>query len=723
MSLATDIATLNTDVGLMHSIVQGGATDPDVSTEGGLVPTLAKRLAQIATGVSRGAWVTATAYALNDVVIQGGTTYRCTMAHTSSVFATDLATPRWTVQVIEASLLEVLIPGTTTPRSLAVRFGAVYHPEDYGAAGDGVADDTAEINAAILAADAAGGGDVELGLGTFLVSGNLEMKDNVRLRGRGVGTVLKCNADTVLGLLLCEGISHFHISDLAIDGGGQTVDVSTGIKACQAIRIDNCFYFSVERVSIYKCGIKNAAAPATDSAHAGLGILVSALSGECAYGVIRDCRIREIAGGGVANGDGIEIAGYGTAGNLAHDILVDNCWVSTCGRHCYSAAGLAASGLPDFVEFRSCYAEGSALDGIDIEDATRTTVINCKFVSCGNDQTYYDPVAIYGATYRLLAAIAINAVECEGTTIIGCRFNSCYYGVSQSAALGLIVSDCEFRNGTHDDLKMGGAQTANRATYRGCRFLSTADNEIQVTYRAADGGKAVAFRDCEFAKKFRVSQSYNLLCDGCTFQAGVAFVSTDINRPTFIACTFNDFAGAGVSNSALGQYVTDAAFIGCQFVGAGAMTAGIVVSYHCAKAWRVESCVFTGQTTYGIRHDNSEQDHCFASIANNKFRSCGSGISINQSPMHGVIHGNQFESITGYCIEVLNIQAGTPMEGMTITNNVAGASVTNGLRVTLSGGTWDWCLVTGNNMHTASGTKWTLPAGNANGLSTGNLTT
>lgn len=47
--------------------------------------------------VIRGAWLTATAYALKDVVTQGGSTYIAAVAHTSGTFATDLAAVKWVV--------------------------------------------------------------------------------------------------------------------------------------------------------------------------------------------------------------------------------------------------------------------------------------------------------------------------------------------------------------------------------------------------------------------------------------------------------------------------------------------------------------------------------------------------------------------------------------------------------------------------------------------------
>lgn len=47
------------------------------------------------TGVPRGAWLTLTAYIVKDLVAQNGLTYICVTAHTSGVFATDLAAGKW----------------------------------------------------------------------------------------------------------------------------------------------------------------------------------------------------------------------------------------------------------------------------------------------------------------------------------------------------------------------------------------------------------------------------------------------------------------------------------------------------------------------------------------------------------------------------------------------------------------------------------------------------
>ena len=105
------------------------------------------------------------------------------------------------------------------------------HVKSYGAAMDGTADDTAEINAATAAAQAAGGGVVNLGAGTALVSDSLILREGVYIRGEGPGAttiklangankdVLKTeNFDTLVGTNANAGPIRFGFSDLTIDG-------------------------------------------------------------------------------------------------------------------------------------------------------------------------------------------------------------------------------------------------------------------------------------------------------------------------------------------------------------------------------------------------------------------------------------------------------------------------------------------------------------------------
>ena len=65
----------------------------------------------------RGAWLTTTVYALNDVVTQSGNTYVCASAHTSGTFATDLAAGKWIT--IYGATTTVVPDGAVTTAKLA----------------------------------------------------------------------------------------------------------------------------------------------------------------------------------------------------------------------------------------------------------------------------------------------------------------------------------------------------------------------------------------------------------------------------------------------------------------------------------------------------------------------------------------------------------------------------------------------------------------------------
>jgi hypothetical protein len=80
--------------------------------------------------------------------------------------------------------------GTTTPRNLVTRFADVVNVKDFGAVGDGVADDTAAIQAAVNAVPATPefigfGGSVIFPFGTYLISNQININKNISLFGFG----------------------------------------------------------------------------------------------------------------------------------------------------------------------------------------------------------------------------------------------------------------------------------------------------------------------------------------------------------------------------------------------------------------------------------------------------------------------------------------------------------------------------------------------------------
>lgn len=152
--------------------------------------------------------------------------------------------------------LTVLADGTTTRRDLSARFAEVFDVHDYGAAGDGVADDTAEIQAALDAAYAAGGGIVQLHEGTYLVTSIARnwAASNISITIRGVGkkatTIQKTGggASVILDLSGTAPVQepHFTIEDLRVSGSS---------KGSHGIRVTRLARFILKNVAVENCDV------------------------------------------------------------------------------------------------------------------------------------------------------------------------------------------------------------------------------------------------------------------------------------------------------------------------------------------------------------------------------------------------------------------------------------------------------------------------------------
>ncbi|WP_342654390.1 putative Ig domain-containing protein [Pseudomonas sp. F3-2] len=108
----------------------------------------------------------------------------------------------------------------------------IFNVKDFGAVGDGVTDDTAAIQSAIDAAAAAGGGQVYVPTGTYIVSGGEEpsdgclmLKSNVYMNGDGMGQSnikVADGSDTkITGIIRSaygEETHDFGLSNLTLDG-------------------------------------------------------------------------------------------------------------------------------------------------------------------------------------------------------------------------------------------------------------------------------------------------------------------------------------------------------------------------------------------------------------------------------------------------------------------------------------------------------------------------
>src|SRR5574343_566202 len=116
--------------------------------------------------------------------------------------------------------------------NVQARLREFYSVTDFGAVGDGVTDDSADIQAAITAVSVAGGGELVFPPGTYGIGATVTIPSNVHLSGAGIGiSTIKALAalaitdpmmkntsgDTGVGVRVDENIT---LSHLTFDGSG-----------------------------------------------------------------------------------------------------------------------------------------------------------------------------------------------------------------------------------------------------------------------------------------------------------------------------------------------------------------------------------------------------------------------------------------------------------------------------------------------------------------------
>lgn len=133
-------------------------------------------------------------------------------------------------------------------RTIASKLKESFSVKDFGAVGDGVADDTAAIQAAVNAAGAAGGGTVYFPAGTYLVSSTILITSHsTYLRGDGMwNTIITRNSSSFSDTIVFKGNGSSRLLYVGIkDIGIRT----TGLMSSGAhLRMDGLLWFEVNNV-------------------------------------------------------------------------------------------------------------------------------------------------------------------------------------------------------------------------------------------------------------------------------------------------------------------------------------------------------------------------------------------------------------------------------------------------------------------------------------------
>lgn len=173
------------------------------------------------------------------------------------------------VQSGDSSAATVIGTGTTTARSLANRFGEIINVKDFGAVGDGIADDTAAIQAAIVAASRVSifnadwgvgeGGTVFFPRGVYLITAPLAWTaDGVHLEGEG-----SSNA-TSIKVALASNPATTDAIQIGVSSGGTparraglrrlSVYADDTTKCRDLVSIDGATWWRIEDVNLYQAG-------------------------------------------------------------------------------------------------------------------------------------------------------------------------------------------------------------------------------------------------------------------------------------------------------------------------------------------------------------------------------------------------------------------------------------------------------------------------------------
>lgn len=128
----------------------------------------------------------------------------------------------------------------------------VVNVKQYGAVGNGIADDTAAIQSAINSISGVGG-VIYFPVGDFLVSSTLNFHNGISVRGERwytPGSVIKTSINDGTAVLKFDTKNSVIISDIFINSSAGT------LTNCIGIHLDNiCVWFDIERVRVRNCQI------------------------------------------------------------------------------------------------------------------------------------------------------------------------------------------------------------------------------------------------------------------------------------------------------------------------------------------------------------------------------------------------------------------------------------------------------------------------------------
>lgn len=281
---------------------------------------------------------------------------------------------------------------------------------------DGTADNV-QIQAAIDAANTAGGGEVVLLQGQFNLTSSILMKSAVNLRGVSrSGTILRVASDLNASVVSIAGASNFTLKSLTINGNNALVAPTFGDNTRNGMGISGtCENVIVENVTC------------VDTSGNGIFSSPFAVTNNI---VIRDCETKGTGTRGLyVQSDNVKVFG----GYFHHSVLHDGIQFENCndcyvfGAHAYSNAvkGFECQVGATNIQFINCQSYSNGAEGGEVANG-------CKFVDFVNCHIHDN--ASSGVVYQ-----QESGNICSDSIIMG---NTLYNNGTSSGFSGITISGC-----------------------------------------------------------------------------------------------------------------------------------------------------------------------------------------------------------------------------------------------------------------------------------------
>ena len=323
-------------------------------------------------------------------------------------------------------------------------------PQDYGATGNGVTDDTSAVQAAITAVSTAGGGVLLFPEGTYLCSSALTLASFVTLMGMGPGVSVIHQTTTTANGLTGTDLNNVTISGLTVTGPGS----GSGIGVNLAVSVNTTVpYVIIENVRVASFGSHGLELQS---------VIVSRFSRVNAQG---------------NGGDGWHLYGSPTG-----------CHWNTC----YSLSNSSGIGYHlialTYSSLSACAADSNA-DGYSLSGCTSVAL-----TGCGTEANTTDGYILSGGSGNSLTSCFIYENNHYGVHVTGSEVNAVVTGFVEHSPTGSAVNCIITDSGTSAMIINENAVTADSYASGTATLINTASSTASFPMEAAFTNATSAFK-------------------------------------------------------------------------------------------------------------------------------------------------------------------------------------------------------------------------------------